>query len=59
MKNLPVLDNDENNPCNFYGYDVMNLMKETSDLRDYYQKRNIRNLDASLLFHRSGKIFDF
>lgn len=39
MKNLPVLDNDENNPCNFYGYDVMNLMKETSDLREIITKR--------------------
>ena len=34
---LPVLE--ENNPCNFYGYDVENLMKETSESRKIITKR--------------------
>ncbi len=29
----------ENNSCNFYGYDVENLMKETSELRKIITKR--------------------
>jgi len=35
--NLPILR--ENNSCNFYGYDVENLMKETSELRRIITKR--------------------
>lgn len=35
--NLPILK--ENNSCNFYGYDVENLMKETSELRKIITKR--------------------
>ena len=34
---LPILQ--ENNSCNFYGYDVENLMKETSELRKIITKR--------------------
>ena len=34
---LPILK--ENNSCNFYGYDVENLMKETSELRKIITKR--------------------
>jgi len=34
---LPILR--ENNSCNFYGYDVENLMKETSELRKIITKR--------------------
>ncbi len=34
---LPILE--ENNSCNFYGYDVENLMKETSELRKIITKR--------------------
>ncbi len=34
---LPMLR--ENNSCNFYGYDVENLMKETSELRKIITKR--------------------
>ena len=34
---LPILK--ENNSCNFYGYDVENLMKETSELRKVITKR--------------------
>ena len=48
---LPILE-DENNSCNFYGYDVENLMKETSELRKIITKeRNVRNIDTPLLFH--------
>ena len=35
---LPILE-DDNNPCNFYGYDVESLMKETSRLRNIITKR--------------------
>ncbi len=35
---LPILE-DDNNPCNFYGYDVESLMKETSQLRNIITKR--------------------
>lgn len=35
---LPILE-DDNNPCNFYGYDVDSLMKETSRLRSIITKR--------------------
>jgi len=35
---LPILEND-NNPCNFYGYDVDSLMKETFRLRNIITKR--------------------
>jgi DNA-binding HxlR family transcriptional regulator len=35
---LPILE-DDNNPCNFYGYDVDSLMKETSQLRNIITKR--------------------
>lgn len=38
-KKLPILDDDKNNSCNFYGYDVAILMKETSDLRKIITKR--------------------
>jgi DNA-binding HxlR family transcriptional regulator len=34
---LPILD--ENNSCNFYGYNIEDLMKETSDLRQIVTKR--------------------
>jgi DNA-binding HxlR family transcriptional regulator len=34
---LPILD--ENNSCNFYGYDIEDLMKETSELRKIVTKR--------------------
>jgi DNA-binding HxlR family transcriptional regulator len=34
---LPILQ--ENNSCNFYGYDVENLMTETSELRKIITKR--------------------
>lgn len=36
---LPILDVDKNNSCNFYGYDVVNLMKETAELRNIITKR--------------------
>ena len=36
---LPILDDKENSSCNFYGYDVENLMKETSELRKIITKR--------------------
>ena len=35
---IPILE-DDNNPCNFYGYDVESLMKETSQLRNIITKR--------------------
>lgn len=35
---LPILE-DDNNPCNFYGYDIESLMKETSQLRNVITKR--------------------
>lgn len=35
---LPILE-DDNNPCNFYGYDIESLMKETSRLRNIITKR--------------------
>jgi DNA-binding HxlR family transcriptional regulator len=34
---LPILK--VNNACNFYGYDIENLMKETSTLREIVTKR--------------------
>lgn len=34
---LPILE--VNNACNFYGYDIENLMKETSTLREIVTKR--------------------
>ncbi len=36
---LPILDENEINSCNFYGYDVESLMKETSELRKIITKR--------------------
>ena len=36
---LPILDNDITNGCNFYGYSVESLMKETSELRNIITKR--------------------
>ncbi|MGD9534137.1 MAG: winged helix-turn-helix transcriptional regulator [Candidatus Nitrosocosmicus sp.] len=38
-KKLPILYNEEINPCNFYGYSIENLMKETSELRKIITKR--------------------
>jgi DNA-binding HxlR family transcriptional regulator len=38
-KKLPILDNDKMNPCDFYGYSVESLMKETSELRKIITKR--------------------
>ena len=35
---LPILE-DDNNACNFYGYDIESLMKETSQLRNIITKR--------------------
>lgn len=35
---LSILE-DDNNPCNFHGYDVDSLMKETSHLRNIITKR--------------------
>lgn len=35
---LPIFE-DDNNSCNFYGYDVESLMKETSELRNIIPKR--------------------
>lgn len=35
---LPILEGD-NNACNFYGYDIDSLMKETSRLRNIITKR--------------------
>jgi DNA-binding HxlR family transcriptional regulator len=35
---LPILEDDDN-PCNFYGYDVESLMKETAKLRNIITKR--------------------
>lgn len=34
---LPIIE--VNNSCNFYGYDIENLMKETSTLREIVTKR--------------------
>ncbi len=34
---LPILD--DNNSCNFHGYDIENLMKETSTLREIVTRR--------------------
>ncbi|WP_231129069.1 winged helix-turn-helix transcriptional regulator [Candidatus Nitrosocosmicus hydrocola] len=34
---LPILD--DNYPCNFHGYDIENLMKETSTLREIVTRR--------------------
>lgn len=36
---LPILDNDNINSCNFYGYNIESLMKETSELRKIITKR--------------------
>ncbi len=36
---LPILDDNENSSCNFYGYSIENLMKETSELRKIITKR--------------------
>ena len=38
-KKLPILDNSEINSCNFYGYSIESLMKETSELRNIITKR--------------------
>lgn len=38
-KKLPILDNEEINPCNFYGYSIESLMEETSQLRNTITKR--------------------
>jgi DNA-binding HxlR family transcriptional regulator len=38
LSKLPILE-DDNNPCNFYGYDIESLMKETSQLRSIITKR--------------------
>ena len=38
-KKLPILDNNEINSCNFYGYSIESLMKETSELRNIITKR--------------------
>lgn len=38
-KKLPILDNNESNSCNFYGYSIESLMKETSELRNIITKR--------------------
>jgi DNA-binding HxlR family transcriptional regulator len=35
---LPILE-DDNNSCNFYGYNVESLMKETAELRNIITKR--------------------
>lgn len=36
-KKLPILE--DNNPCNFHGYAIESLMKETSQLRNIITKR--------------------
>ncbi len=36
---FPILDDNENSSCNFYGYSIENLMKETSELRKIITKR--------------------
>lgn len=36
---LPIINEIENNVCDFYGYDIENLMKETSKLRNIITKR--------------------
>lgn len=38
-KKLPILDNYSINPCDFYGYSIENLMKETRELREIVTKR--------------------
>ena len=38
-KKLPILDNEEINPCDFYGYSIESLMEETSQLRNTITKR--------------------
>ena len=38
-KKLSILDNEEINPCNFYGYSIESLMEETSQLRNTITKR--------------------
>ena len=38
-KKLSILDDDKTNACNFYGYDVESLMKETAELRNIITKR--------------------
>ncbi|MDN5868466.1 MAG: helix-turn-helix transcriptional regulator [Candidatus Nitrosocosmicus sp.] len=38
-KKLHILDNSEINSCNFYGYNIESLMKETSELRNIITKR--------------------
>jgi len=56
---LPILDDKENSLCNFYGYDVENLMKETSELRKIITKRGTLEIliplccstDSPLLFN--------
>ena len=35
---LPILDDNGNSSCNFYGYNIENLMKETSELRKIITK---------------------
>lgn len=39
FKKFPILDNNEINSCNFYGYSIESLMKETSELRNIITKR--------------------
>ena len=39
LKSSEITYPQENNSCNFYGYDVENLMKETSELRKIITKR--------------------
>jgi DNA-binding HxlR family transcriptional regulator len=36
---LPILEDEYDNSCDFYGYDVESLMKETSELRNIITKR--------------------
>jgi hypothetical protein len=60
LKKLPVLDNDENNPRNFYGYGVAILMKETSDLREIITKRGTLEILMPLCCYTDPvRYFDF
>jgi DNA-binding HxlR family transcriptional regulator len=36
---LPILEDEHDNSCDFYGYNVESLMKETSQLRNIITKR--------------------
>jgi hypothetical protein len=40
-KKLPIPDNDNISPCDFYGYSIENLMKETSELRKIIKKEEL------------------